>query len=233
MEEEIDLKNILKMFWDKKIEILIAILICTVIGFIYTTYFVEPVYTATSTAVLANNNADSGDGATVTQNDLSINDKLVSTYRGIATSDSVISKVLLNLGINNINEEALKKQISVTVAKNAQIISFSVQNKDANLSAKISNELRTVFAERAAEIYNIDNIKPLDDAKVPTEPSNINHAKDIVIFLAIGIVLGIAYAIVANMLDNTIKNAKDIEKATGLNVIAEIPVYDFNRGRKK
>ena len=29
----------------------------------------------------------------------------------------------------------------------------------------------------------MQNIKPLDDAKVPTSPSNINHVKDILIFI--------------------------------------------------
>ena len=80
----------------------------------------------------------------------------------------------------------------------------------------------------------MQNIKSLDDAKVPTSPSNINHTKDIVMFAAIGVVLAVIYVVIANLLDNTVKSSSDIEKATGLNVIAEIPVYEFNgRGRKR
>ena len=79
----------------------------------------------------------------------------------------------------------------------------------------------------------MDNIQPFEDAKLPGSPSNINHKKDIIMFTAIGLALGIVYAIIANLLDNTVKSAKDIEKVTGLNVIAELPVYDFGRGRKK
>ena len=79
----------------------------------------------------------------------------------------------------------------------------------------------------------MQNIKPLDDAKVPTSPSNVNHMKDIIIFAGIGIVLAVAYVFIANLLDNTVKSSSDIEKATGLNVIAEIPVYEFNQGRKR
>lgn len=101
------------------------------------------------------------------------------------------------------------------------------------MAAKIANEIRQVFTDRVAELYDMQNIKPLDDAKIPNAPSNINHTKDIIMFTAIGVVLAVIYAIIANLLDNTIKSSSDIEKAVGLNVIAEIPVYEFNKGRKR
>ena len=232
MEEEIDLKNIIKAFWDRKIAILIILLVCIVIGFIYTTYFVNPLYTATATAILTSNTETDEGASAVTQSEVTLNNSLLSTYRGIATSDSVLSAVINNLGLKT-STGALKGQITVTSATNTQIIQIAVENSDSTLAAKIANEIRKVFADRVAELYDMQNIKPLDDAQVPTGPSNINHIKDILIFFAAGLVLSIIYVVLANLLDNTVKNSNDIEKATGLNVIAEIPVYEFNKGRKR
>ena len=231
MEEEIDLKSIFQMLCDRKIAIIAIILICIVAGFIYTTFFVSPVYQATSTAILTSNSGEEGQ-VSVTQSEVTLNNSLLSTYQGIATSDSVVSKVISNLGLN-ISADTLKSQITVTSTTNTQIIKITVKNADPSLAAKIANEIRQVFTDRVAELYDMQNIKPLDDAKVPTTPSNINHAKDLIIFVGIGIVLAIAYVVFANLLDNTIKSSSDIEKATGLNVIAEIPVYEFNQGRKR
>ena len=233
MEEEIDLKSIIQSFWERKIGMIIIVLISLILGYIYTMYFVNPVYTATSTAILANNTETSdGQNGGVTQSEVTLNNSLLSTYRGIATSDSVVNTVISNLGLN-ISAGELKNQISVTSATNTQIIQISVENADASLAARIANELRQVFTERVAEIYDMENIKPLDDAQVPTAPSNINHVKDLLIFLAGGIVVAIIYVVLANLLDNTVKNSNDIEKAIGINVIAEIPVYEFSRGRKR
>ena len=236
MEEEIDLKSIFNMFWDRKIGIIVIILLCIVAGYVYTTFFVTPVYEATSTAILTSNNessSDEGGTAGVTQTEVTLNNSLLSTYREIATSDSVVSKVISNLGLN-ISDGALKSQITVTSATNSQVIQITVENENAELAAKIANEIRQVFTDRVAELYDMQNIKSLDDAKVPTSPSNINHTKDIVMFAAIGVVLAVIYVVIANLLDNTVKSSSDIEKATGLNVIAEIPVYEFNgRGRKR
>ena len=233
MEEEIDLKNIFSMFWERRIGIIIIFLVCLVVGYVYTTFFVTPLYQATSTAILTSNSADGEEGqASVTQSEVTLNNSLLSTYSEIATSDSVVGKVISNLGLN-ISYEALKSQITVTSAKNSQVIQITVENANAELSARIANEIRQVFTERVAELYDMQNIKPLDDAKVPSGPSNINHMKDIIIFAGIGIVLAVAYVFVANLLDNTVKSSSDIEKATGLNVIAEIPIYEFNQGRKR
>ncbi len=233
MEEEIDLKNVIQMFWDRKVGIVIIILLCIVAGYVYTTFFVSPVYEATSKAILTSNTEDGGDSSGVTQTEVTLNNSLLSTYREIATSDSVVSKVISNLGLN-ISDDSLKSQISVTSATSSQVVQITVENADPSLAAKIANEIRQVFTERVAELYDMQNIKPLDDAKVPTTPSNINHTKDIVMFAAIGVVLAVIYVVIANLLDNTVKSSSDIEKATGLNVIAEIPVYEFNgRGRKR
>ena len=232
MEEEIDLKNVIQMFWDRKVGMIIILLLCIVAGYVYTTFFVSPVYEATSTAILTNNTEGEDGKTAVTQTEVTLNNSLLSTYRGIATSDSVVSKVISNLGLK-ISAETLKNQISVTSATNTQIIQITVENADASLAAKIANEIRAVFTERVAELYDMQNIKPLDDAKVPTTPSNVNHAKDILMFACIGIVLAILYVVIANLLDNTVKSSSDIEKAVCLNVIAEIPVYEFNKGRKK
>lgn len=232
MEEEIDLKNIIHIFLERKIAILIIVLVCIALGYIYTTYFVNPMYIATSTAILTSNTETEEGQTAVTQSEVTLNNSLLSTYRGIATSDSVVSTVISNLGLN-ISAEALKSQITVTSATNTQIIQISVENADPTLAAKIANEIRKVFTDRVAELYDMQNIKPLDDAKVPTEPSNINHVKDILLFLAGGIVLSVIYVVLANLLDNTVKSSSDIEKAIGINVIAEIPIYEFGRGRKK
>ena len=56
---------------------------------------------------------------------------------------------------------------------------------------------------------------------------NINHVKDIIIFVFIGIVASVVYVLIANMLDTTIKSKEDIEKKLGLTVLTVIPMCDF------
>lgn len=73
----------------------------------------------------------------------------------------------------------------------------------------------------------------MDRAEASDVPCNINHAKDLVIFAFIGLVISVIVCLISNMLDTTIKTEEDVEKATGLMVLTSIPDYNIENSRKK
>ncbi len=235
--EELDLKELFNIFWNKKTQIILIIAIFTVIGIIYTIGFVTPMYSSSTTLVLAT--ADNKTGAeaanSITATEVTINSKLVSTYSELVKSKNILRQVISNLGIN-VSEDELRKNITVTSVKDTELIEITVSNRDATYATKIANEIAKVFTEKVKEIYNINNVHIVDEAEVSDVPSNINHTKDVIIFAFIGFVIAVAYVLIANMLDTTIKSPEDIEKGFGLPVIALIPLienFDIERGGKR
>ena len=227
--EELDLKELFQIFWNKKIHILLITLIFIVIGTIYTIGFVTPIYTSSTTLVLAgaDQTTDANkQGTTITTTDVTLNSKLVDTYSVILQTNDVLREVIKNLGID-ISEEEIKNNITVSAVKNTEVIEISVNNENAINAAKITNEIAKVFSKKVGEIYNINNVYVLDEAEVSEEPSNINHAKDIVIFALVGLVISVMYVLIANMLDTTVKTQEDIEKAIKIPVLANIPIYNM------
>ena len=107
------------------------------------------------------------------------------------------------------------------------MIYVSVTDEDAYRAAKITNELTTVFAKKITEIYKIENITVVDEAEVPGGPSNIRTKRTTVMFAGMGFALSIIIVYIISAMDNTIKNAKDIEKAIATPVLAELPQCDF------
>lgn len=233
-ENEIDLKEILLDFWNKKIQIILIMAIFILIGIAYTITFVKPVYTSSTTLLLATSGNASSQTNTITTTDITLNSKLVSTYSTLAQSKSVLSKVISNLGID-MSEDELKANVSVTQKTNTEIIVLSVTNSDPTLAAQLTNETAKVFMEKVSEIYKINNVQVVDKAEVSTSPSNVNHAKDVIIFAAIGVVVSIIYVIATNLLDTTIKTPEDVEKQFKVPVLVAIPMYNFNmeKGGKK
>ena len=235
--EEIDLKDLFQTFWNKKIHILRITLIFIVIGIIYTIGFVTPMYTSSTTLVLAasDKTTDTNKQAgTITTTDVTLNSKLVATYSELVKSKNVLRQVISNLGIK-VNEEDLRNNIAVSSVKETELIEITVSNENASYAAKIANEIAKVFTAKVGEIYNINNVHVVDEAEISTNPSNINHAKDIVIFAFIGLVISVMYVLIANMLDTTVKTQEDIEKAIKIPVLANIPIYnmDMEKLRKK
>ena len=158
---------------------------------------------------------------------MNLNQNLVSTYSELIKSKTVLRKVLSNLEIYDLNEEELKKNISVNSVKDTELIEITVSSTDSRQAADIANEIAHVFSEQVAEIYNINNIHVVDNAEQEKEPYNINHLKDIFIFTFVGIIISMAYILIENLLDTTIKDQETVENATELLVLAQIPEISF------
>ena len=234
--EELDLKELFNIFWHKKIEILLIVLIFGVIGVIYTMGFVTPMYSASTTLVLAssskNENLPDTGITTSTATEVTVNSKLVSTYSELVKSKNILRQVISNLNMK-IEEDTLRKNITVSSVKDTELIQITVKNEKPSYASQIANEIAKVFTEKVKEIYKIENVQIVDEAEVPNEPSNINHKKDVAIFALIGLVVSIGYVLLLNMLDTTVKTPEDIEEGLKLPVLAVIPVYETDIQRKK
>lgn len=231
--EEIDLIEIFKLFWRRKLQIILIILIFIEIGYIYTTKYVTPMYNAKTTLVLASQENNTTNTASIAS-DVTVNAKLVSTYTELIKSQNVLGDVISNLGID-ITVEKLRNNITVSAATNTALIDINVTNEEAENSAKIANEIANVFTKKIAEIYNINNVQVVNEATIPNSPSNIHHKKDILMFALIGIVMAGVYVIIASILDNTIKSSEEIERMLNLPILVSIPMYDSKKekGGKK
>lgn len=226
--EELDLKELFNIFWQRKLEIVTIILIFVIIGAVYTYAILQPKYTSYTTLLLTqvNGNNETGNDTSITQTDLTLNSKLISTYSEIIKRDAVLREVIDDLNIKNLTEDSLRRSIKVSSISDTEIIKIEVTNENPNYAQMIANKIAEVFSEKITDIYKINNVYVLDKAVVSENPSNINHLKDIVIFAFIGVIIACGYALLANMLDNTVKTEADIEKLTGLTVLATIPDYD-------
>lgn len=236
--EELDLKELLNIFWSKKLQIILIVAIFIVIGIIYTIGFVTPMYSSYTTLLLATVGSTTGESSatnSITTTDITLNSKLVSTYSELVKSKKVLRQVISNLGIE-INEDSLRNNVKVSSVKDTELIQITVTNINPSYASKIANEIAKVFSEKVGEFYNINNIQIVDEAEVSTAPSNVNHTKDVIIFALAGLVIAIMYVLIANMLDTTIKTAEDIEKGFGVPVLASIPLiesFENTKGGKR
>lgn len=225
MDSEIDLKQIWLMIWNKKWIILIVVLVFLTLGSVYTFYFVTPEYTASTTLILAKSQSDTE----VTTSDVTLNDKLISTYREMAKSDKIINLVLQEYNIGDISAGELKDKIAVTTVSDTQMLKISITDKDPKTATKIANALAEVFIDQVPEYFNLNNAKVYQEAVVPTGPSNVNHVRDIAIAGIAGFAVSVLIIVLISVIDDTIKTSKDIEDGVGLTVLAELPDIDFDK----
>lgn len=210
-------------------------LIFLIIGTVYTFLFVTPKYKSYTSLVLARSEStkeNETDTSTITQTDITLNQKLVSTYSELVKSKNVLREVIKNLNINE-SEENLKDNITVSAVKDTELIQITVTNYYPDRASDIANEIAKVFTKKVGEIYNINNVYIVDEAERANTPYNINHIKDIAIFIAIGLIVSVGYVLISNLLDTTVKSAEDIEKELGVVALASIPLLKDDTKKMK
>lgn len=226
--EEIDLKQLFDMFWSRKIIIFLIILIFIGMGTVYTKFMIKPDYKSVATLVLTKKSTDD---KTITQTELTLNQKLVATYTQLVRSDIVLAKVIENLN-SQIDLNTLRNSISVNMVTSTQFIEISVKNEKPETAQLLAKEISNVFIDKIKEIYKMDNISIFDEPKINNKPYNINYIKNISIFTIIGIAVSIAYVFLVSMLDTSIKSQDEAEKRLELNVLAQIPNYNLENKNK-
>lgn len=234
--EELDLKKLIGIFWNKRLHIIVITLIAIIIGTVYSFYFVTPEYESYTKLVLvkdytktAGTESEDISEQTITSSDLGLAQNLIGTYSELVKSKTILRKTINNLGINE-SESTLEKKITVKEIDDTEMIKITVRDENPVQAMRVANEVTDVFADTVSDIYKINNVYVVDSAEESIVPCNTNHIRDIIIFCIIGIVVSVIYVLIANMFDTTVKEAEDIETNAELITLVSIPfVTDDNK----
>ena len=183
-------------------------------------------YKSVTTLVLSkvsDSNGESTNG-TITQNDITLNQKLVSTYGEIMKSRTVAKQVIDRLGLK-VSEEELIESISIQAKKDTELLEISVSFSNPETAANIANTLAEVFTDKVKEVYQIENVSIIDKAEVNNDPYNVNMTKTIILFAFGFFVISCLVIFIKVYFNNTIKGPEDIERILGLPVLAVIPKF--------
>ena len=220
--EELNLTELLKYYLKRIPVIVLTTILALLIGYFYISEVQAPLYHGTTTIILVQQQ-EQNQSSTMMQSELTINEKLVSTYSQIIKSRRVLDQVIETLKLETTTNK-LANKITVTSVSETPIIKVTVSDEDKKLAPKIANQIAEVFKKEITEIYNLENISVIDEAIPEKNPYNINVPKQMMIYAFVGFGLSCGIIFVMYYFDNTIKNKKEIESKLNLAVLGEIPV---------
>ena len=217
--EEINYKELLNYFLSKIYIFIIVVVLILILGNIYSLALKTPLYKSTTTLVLVN---ESNNNNAITQNDINLNNNLVSTYTQIIKSRNVLEKVIRDLKLD-ISTRELSNKIRVSSATNTQLITVVVTDPSNKSAEDIANCVSKVFIEETSKIYKLNNVAVVDKASYEAKPYNMSIVKENVIYLFLGMILSIGIILIIYTFDTTIKSEEDIEDKLGLIVLGSVP----------
>ena len=237
--EELDIIEVLYALKKRIKYIVISVVVCALAGLLYSKFVVVPMYKSSTTFVLSKSTDEKdniskentvNDSQAITQNDITLNSNLVSTYSEIIKSKTIAKEVINSLGLDTTISE-FTSNVTVTSKDDTELIEITVSNPDPNLSADIANSLAEVFREKVNEVFKIDNLSVIDIAEPSETPYNVGTVKNILLFGIIGLFLSSGVIFLIVYFDDTVKEEKDIENLLNIPVIVAIPkVEDDDTG---
>lgn len=169
--------------------------------------------------------------------DIQVGTSLTNDYEYVITGRTVLSTVIKNLNLDDTYEE-LKTRVTIENPTDTRVIRISVNDTDFDESKKIADEIADVSSAYIAD--NMDQAQPkkIQNAYASKKPVNNNIFKNTLIGAILGLLASAAIATFGYLVDDTVANADEMEKRTGLKVLASLPLdeteYDgAKKSRKK
>lgn len=230
---EIDLQEIVGLLIHWAWLIVACGIAAGLVGLIISKFILVPQYRSTTSVYILSKSSNNNNSLTVSDTQLATT--LTKDYERMITSRGVAEQVIKDLELTEVypSYEALVHQITVTNVKDTRIINITVQDEDPKMAKRLADAVREVSAERIQEVMNIEAVNTVDDANLPTRPSEPSVRRWTLGAVALGMILAALFVLARFMLDDTIKSSEDIERYLGLSTLALIPDADAESRTEK
>lgn len=217
---EIDVVQMLKVLWKRKLIIALAAIISGAIAFGYSSFVIKPEFTSTTRIYVVNRNQ--GDKPGLTNQDLQAGSYLVKDYREIILSQDVLEKVVADQKLN-IDAKTLARKVQVTVPADTRIVSISVRDGLPEEASRIANALREVASQKIIAVTRVSDVTTLEEARPALSPSSPNIRRNTILGFGVGAGLVIIVVLLIELLDDRVKRPEDIEEVMHLSLLGVIP----------
>lgn len=217
---EIDVVQVLKVLWKRKLMIALVAIATGVLAFGFSSFIVKPQFTSTTRIYVVNRNQ--GDKPGLSNQDLQAGSYLVKDYREIILSQDVLEKVVTEQNLK-FDAKALAKKIQVTVPVDTRIVSISVKDGNPEEASRIANGLREVAAQKIISVTKVSDVTTLEEARPALSPSSPNIRRNTILGVGVGAGIVILLAISVEVLDDRVRRPEDIEEVMHISLLGVIP----------
>ena len=190
-------------------------------SFIYTKFFVPPLYDSTAKLYIMNTDVP------VASQELSIASYLTRDYAELIVDRTVLEEVIQTLDLNY-SYGGLKGAVTINNPPNTRIIVITVRTGDGVVSKQIVDCICTVSQKKIMELMKIDQVNIISPGNLPGGPSSPNMRENLIYSFIAGLILAFAIVTLILLHDDKIKRTEDIEEQLKIGVLGVIP---YNKSR--
>ena len=170
-EQEIDIRKVMKIILKRKNILLCIIIVSLVLGLIYTFGINRPKYKSSGKILI---------------------DKNTSSIAEYVKSNDIVTEVAIGL---NVSGKHIQELITATFDAKTMIITITASSTNNQEAFDIVNKYNEVLKDKLENIYRVKTYTLIEQAEVSDTPYNIDHTRDLLMFLVVGVVVCCVYSI--------------------------------------
>lgn len=222
-EIEIDLGRVLRAVMDRVWLVAVVAVLCAVLTFAGTFFFITPEYESSAMFYVNNSNLSLGDASvSISSGDLTTSRNLVDSYIVILNTRETLVDVIDYSGIARTYKE-VRKMLSSSAVNETEIFQVTVTSTDPQEAERIANAIAYILPKRIGTIIDGTSAKVVDAAIVPTKPSSPNYTKNTIVGFLLGFVLSVGVIALREIFDITIRTEEDVAQSCKHPILASVP----------
>ena len=215
---DIDLVELFYAILSRWTIILLTTVVLATLGYCYGRFVVTPVYSSNSALYVLSKST-----SITSMADIQVGANLTNDYMVVIKGRPVLEQVIENLGLE-MNYDTLKNKVSVTNESNTRILNISVRDHDIKLAKVIADEIANVSSSFISEKMDQDPPTILQYGYTDTKRVNRSPNSFALIGALAGLIISVGIAVLLYLLNDKIMTPEDLEKRTGLNTLATLPM---------
>lgn len=225
-EMEIDIGELLRYLQKRLVSLVLAAVVCGILGWAVSTFVLSPQYTASTRVYVLSRSNES-----IVYSDIQISTYVSRDFEVLITGPNVTREVIAQLGLD-MTDAQLASRITVTPMEDTRVLQIDVTHTDPKMAADIANCVREVSALQIRSFVDADAVKTVFEAQAPKNPSSPNVGRNTVLAAMLGLMALAAVYAVLFILDDTIRTEEDVEHYLGLSVLGVIPESEELRAER-
>ena len=225
--KSLDLVKLARVVLRKWIIVAVAGLLSVIIGFVYASFFVTPLYNASVTMLVDFRSSIHED---LSSEQINVAEKYVPTVAYIIKTDTVLKPVIEELGIQE-TVGSLASKINVQTMEDTLLIRVSVRHQDPKTAIDVVKAISKTAPEIINQRITSGYITEIESPTVSSRPVTPNVLKSTVLAGFAGVFLSAIVIVVLSLFSNKIKSIEELQEVVDLPLLGVIPALQKNNGK--
>ncbi len=220
-ERSIDILELLRELWDKKVLIILLIVVGLSLMFVKTQFLTADTYTSGGTLYVTNRTDKVIDDYYISQSDVDTARSLTETYIKLLGMRDFMERVGETAGVPYSHTQ-LASMIKCSIVDETELIQVQVTSGSAEEAHRIAKAFLDE-ARVALTVYGDGcRVNVVDQARAPEHANGRGMARNLLIGGAVGFVIAAAIVFVKYFFDTKVRSAEDVAKRYNVSILGEL-----------